>query len=166
MAEGLAGPNIVKKRAARLRKGALAMAQATNAGRGAPTQSSWAIGFIVFAACMMMLVGSFQAIAGLAALFENEFFVVSRNYVFELDVTAWGWIHLIVGVVVGFAGFGLFSGAVWARTVGVIVAVISGIINFVFLPYYPVWSILIIALNVAVIWALTVHGRDVAQGAG
>jgi hypothetical protein len=132
------------------------------AGGGRPV-SGWAVGFSVFAACMLMMIGAFQAISGLAAIFENEFFLVTRNYLFEFDVTAWGWIHLIWGIIVGFAGFGIFSGAVWARTVGVIVAVISGIVNFVFLPYYPVWSMLIIALCVIVIWALTVHGRDIAQ---
>jgi hypothetical protein len=131
--------------------------------RGEAPASSWAVGFTVFAAVMMIMIGAFEAISGLAAILENEFFAVTQNYVFEFDVTAWGWIHLIAGVLVVFAGFGLFSGAVWARTVGVIVALISGIINFVFLPYYPVWSVLIIALNVTVIWALTAHGRDITR---
>ena len=125
--------------------------------------SSWAVGFTIFAGCLMMMIGAFQAISGLAAIFENEFFVTTPNYLFEFDVTAYGWIHLIFGIVVAFAGFGLFSGAVWARSVAVVLAVISGIINFLFLPYYPVWSALIIALNIAVIWALTVHGRDVTM---
>ena len=82
----------------------------------------------------------------------------------KFDVTAWGWIHLIAGIVVLLAGFALFSGAVWARTVGVILALVSAIANFAWLPYYPVWSILIIAVDIAVIWALTVHGRDIAEG--
>jgi hypothetical protein len=132
-------------------------------GTGQEESSGLATGLIVFAAVMMMMIGSFHLIAGLSAIFENEFFVVTRNYLFEFDVTAWGWIHLILGAFVGFAGFRLFSGAVWARTVGVIAAVLSGIANFVWLPYSPVWSVLIIALDVGVIWALTAHGREFAE---
>jgi hypothetical protein len=130
------------------------------------SSSAWGVGFTIFAAWIMIIIGIFHAIAGLAAIIENEFFVTTRNYVFEFDVTAWGWIHLIAGLIVLFAGFGLFSGAVWARSVGVIMAAISAIANFAFIPYYPVWSIVIIALNVAVIWALTAHGRDIAEVRG
>ena len=128
----------------------------------ARSRSGAAVGFTYFAALIMMMVGTFHAIMGFAAILENEFFVVTRNYVFEFDATAWGWIHLIAGVVVVFAAVGLFSGAVWARTVGVTMALISAVANFGFIPYYPVWSIVIIALDVAVIWALTVHGRDIS----
>jgi hypothetical protein len=122
--------------------------------------SAWAFGWAIFAAFMMILIGSFHAISGLAGIIEDQFYAVTPNYVFEFDATAWGWIHLIMGIVVVLAGFGLFSGAVWARTVGVILAVLSAIANFAFIPVYPVWSIAIIAVDVAVIWALTAHGRD------
>jgi hypothetical protein len=118
----------------------------------------WAAGFIVFAAVMMIMTGIFQALAGLAAIFENEFYVAARNYLYEVDVTAWGWIHLILGVIVALAGFGLLSRATWARVVGITLAVLSAIANFLFIPYYPFWSLLIIALDVFVIWALAVHG--------
>jgi hypothetical protein len=111
----------------------------------------------------MVTIGFFQVLQGLAAIFKNDFFVVGSEYLYKVDVSTWGWIHLILGVIVFFAGFGLFSGAVWARTVGVILAVLAAIANFAWLPYQPVWSILIIALCIAVIWALTVHGRDVAE---
>jgi hypothetical protein len=131
-------------------------------GRPEARPSSWAVGFTFFAAFIMLMIGAFQVIAGLAAIFENEFFVVSQKYAFEVDVSAWGWIHLLIGLVVLSAGFGLFSGAVWARTLGVIIAVISAIANFLFLPFYPVGSILIIVIDVTVIWALTAHGRDIA----
>jgi hypothetical protein len=127
----------------------------------ARSPSGWAVGFTYFGALIMLMVGTFHAIMGFAGILENEFFVVTRNYVFEFDATAWGWIHLIAGLVVIFAGVGLFNGAVWARTVGVTMAVISAIASFGFIPYYPVWSIVIIALDVAVIWALTAHGRDI-----
>jgi hypothetical protein len=121
----------------------------------------WAMGFIVFAAVMMMMTGAFQALAGLIAIFENEFYVATRNYLFQFDATSWGWIHLIVGVIVALAGFALLSGATWARVVGITLAVLSAIANFLFIPYYPFWSLLIIALDVFVIWALAVHGGRV-----
>lgn len=125
--------------------------------------SSWAIGYTAFAGLMMVMIGFFHALAGIAAIWENQFYAVTDNYIFQFDVTTWGWIHLIGGVVVLLAGFGVFSGALWARIVGVVVAVISGMISFMFLPYYPLWSILIIAVDVAVIWALTAHGRDITE---
>ena len=123
--------------------------------------SGAAVGWTMFAAFMMILIGSFHAIAGLAGILEDEFYAITPNYVFEFDATTWGWIHLIGGVIVLLAGFGLFSGAVWARTVGVIVATISAIVSFVWIPWYPVWSIVLIGVDVAVIWALTAHGRDI-----
>ncbi|MGZ8698082.1 MAG: DUF7144 family membrane protein [Gaiellaceae bacterium] len=126
--------------------------------------SGWAYGFAAFAGAVMLLVGIFQAFAGLAAIFEDEFFVVGANYVYDLDVTTWGWIHLILGAIVAFAGIAIYTGAVWARSIGVLLAVLSAIANFFFIPYYPVWSVLIIALNVAVIWALVQFGPEEARG--
>ena len=124
-------------------------------------RSGAAIGMTIFAATMMIMIGIFQAIQGLIALFNDTFYVVGQKWVFEFDVTAWGWIHLILGIVVAVAGFFLLQGAVWARTIGVILAVISAVFNFAWLPYYPVWSTILIALDVFVIWALTAHGRDI-----
>ena len=123
--------------------------------------SGAAVGWTMFAAFILILIGSFHAIAGLAGILEDEFYAVTPNYVFEFDATTWGWAHLIGGIIILLAGFGLFSGAVWARTVGVIVATISAIISFFWIPLYPVWAITIIAVDVAVIWALTAHGRDI-----
>ena len=124
-------------------------------------KSGWAIGFTTFAAIMLLIAGSFQVIAGLAGIFENEFYVRTPNYFLEFDASAWGWIHLIWGVLVMIGGFGLLSGSLWGRTLGVVAAAISAIANFAFIPHYPLWSIAIIALDVAVIWALTAHGRDI-----
>jgi hypothetical protein len=125
--------------------------------------SGAAIGFTMFAGVLMIIIGIWHAIAGFAGILEDQFYAVTRNYILEFDATTWGWIHLIAGIVVALAGFAIFSGAVWARTVGVLVAALSLIANFAFIPFYPVWSIVIIALDVAVIWALTVHGRDIAE---
>jgi hypothetical protein len=126
-------------------------------------RSGAAIGFTAFAAWMMILVGSFHAIDGLAAIFKDEFFVPVSGYLFKFDATTWGWINLIGGIIVAIAGFSLFSGAVWARTVGVVIAALSAIASFAYLPWYPVWAIVIIALDVTVIWALTAHGRDIVE---
>jgi hypothetical protein len=103
----------------------------------------------------MLMIGVFHAILGLAAIFDDEFFVVTQNYVFDLDTTAWGWIHLIAGVLVATAGVYVFSGAFVARLVGITLAALSAVANFFFVPYYPFWSILMIALAVWVIWSLS-----------
>ena len=135
-------------------------------------RSSAAVGWTTFAAIMLIMIGTFHAIAGLAGIIENEFYSVvpaagteatGDVYFLQFDATTWGWIHLIGGLIVLFAGIGLFGGAVWARTVGVIVAVISAIVNFAWLPWYPVWSITMIAIAITVIWALTAHGRDITE---
>jgi hypothetical protein len=127
------------------------------------SSSNWALGFTAFAAWMMILIGTFHAIDGLAAIFKDEFFVPVQGYLFKFDATTWGWIHLIVGIVIVLAGVGLFSGAVWARSIGVILAALSAIATFAYLPWYPIWSVVIIALDVFVIWALTAHGRDITR---
>jgi hypothetical protein len=108
----------------------------------------------------MIVAGVFQALAGLVALFRNEVYVIGLNYVYSFDVTTWGWIHLIVGIVVAVAGVAVLAGQTWGRVVGVALAVVSMLVNFMFIPYYPVWSLLIIALDVFVIWALCTSPRE------
>ena len=126
----------------------------------------WTPGFVVFAGVMMMMIGFFHAFTGLAAILDDQYFVVGPNYTYELDTTAWGWLHLIFGVIIGAAGWGVFSGATWARLVGITLAVISAIGNFFFIPYQPAWAILIIALDVLVIAALTAYSpRSSGMGA-
>jgi hypothetical protein len=126
-------------------------------------RSSGAVGWTTFAGVMMVLIGAFHAIAGLAGILEDEFYAVTPNYVLEFDATTWGWVHLVGGVIVLFAGFSVFKGAVWARTVGVIIAAVSALVSFAWIPLYPVWSIIVIAIDIAVIWALTAHGRDITM---
>jgi len=127
--------------------------------------SGAAIGWSAFAAFMLMMMGIFQALAGIAAIANDEVFAVTQDYVIELDTTQWGWIHLIIGILVFLAGLGIFSGNVLARTVGVLVALGSAVANFMWLPVQPVWSSIMIAVAVSVIWALTAHGRDIAAEA-
>jgi hypothetical protein len=122
--------------------------------------SGWAVGWIMFAAIMMLLIGFFHVMAGLVAIVDDNFYVATKEYVFQFDRTTWGWIHLILGIVVFIAGLSLFKGAIWARTVGVILGVISAVVGFAWLPWYPVWGIVIVVIAVSVIWALTMHGRD------
>ena len=112
---------------------------------------------------MLVVVGFFQAVAGLVALLNDEFFIVGAEWTFKFDITTWGWIHLILGVVLLASGFGIFTGNVAARTVGVLVAGLSAVVNFLWLPWYPVWAIIVIALDIAIIWALTAHGRDIQR---
>lgn len=123
--------------------------------------SIWAVGWISFAGIMLIMIGFFHAIAGLAGIINDEFYVVGQEYVFQFDATTWGWIHLILGIVVLLAGFFVFTGSVVARTVGVIVAVLSALAGFAWMPWYPIWGITIVAVAVSVIWALTAHGRDI-----
>jgi hypothetical protein len=123
-----------------------------------PEVSGWAIGGITFAATMLVVIGIFQALEGLAAIFDDNFYVVAQNYPFDLDATGWGWIHLIIGIVLVVVGYYLYAGAPWAGVVALVLAVLSAVTNFFFIPYYPFWSLLVIALDVWVIWALTRPG--------
>ena len=125
--------------------------------------SGWAMGWTAFAGIMMVMGGIWWAIVGIIALANDTFYVVGPEYVFQFDVSTWGWIHLILGIVVVLAGFFVFTGAVWARTVGVIVALLWALLAFAWLPWYPVWAVLFIAVSIFVIWALTVHGRDIVE---
>jgi hypothetical protein len=120
--------------------------------------SGWALGALAFAATMMVLIGVFQALAGLVALFNDEFYVVSANYTFDLDVTVWGWIHLLLGLAVLATGLGLFARAAWAGVAAIMLCMLSALSNFFFIPYYPIWALVVIGLNVWVIWALTRPG--------
>jgi hypothetical protein len=126
--------------------------------------SGWAAGFILFAAVMMIMAGCFQAFAGVVAIFENEFYVATRNYLLQLDATTWGWVHLILGVIVALAGFAVMAGRTWGRVVGITLAMLSALANFAFIPYYPFWALTVIAVDIFVIWALAAHGREVATG--
>jgi hypothetical protein len=118
-----------------------------------------ATGFTALAGVLMVLSGLWSFFEGLAAVIRGGFFVVLPNYAYNVSVTGWGWTHLILGVVVFAAGACLFLDMTWARVVGIILAAISAVLNFLYIPYYPVWSIVLIALDVFVIWALMTPRR-------
>ena len=122
-----------------------------------PVSESAVVG-ISFGACILLLIGFFQVIAGFAGIFQDEFYAVSPNYVFAFDTTTWGWIHLLMGALLVSTSFGLFAGQSWAGGVAIMVALLSAMANFIFIPYYPFWSLLVIALDVWVIWSLTRPG--------
>ena len=138
------------------------------AAQNAPQQarrsrSGFASGMTVFAALVAMLAGSFQVVAGLVALFNSDFYVVTRKWTFEFDVTAWGWIHLILGVVLMVAAVAVLRGTLWARVVLIAAACLTCLAQFAAMPYYPLWALTVIAACVVVIWALAAHGKDLAQ---
>lgn len=120
---------------------------------------SFAVGGIAFGGSMMIMVGAFSTTAGLAGILDDGSFNPVRRYAFDIPISTWGWIHLVLGIALVVAGFGLFAGASWARVVTMILAVLTSINFFLFIPYAPFWSLLVIAINVWVIWALTeLHG--------
>lgn len=131
------------------------------AGNQSDDFSPFAVGLIVTAGVFLVLGGFLQALQGLGAIIDDEFYVVTDDYVYAFDATTWGWIHLVLGIVVLLAGIGLFQGATWARVVAVMVASVSIVASFLWAPYYPLWSLLLISFNIFAIWAVTAHGRDV-----
>ena len=119
-------------------------------------ESSWAAGASVFAGLMMLTVGVFQFFEGLIAVVNgNDFLLRTPNYVFQFDASTWGWIHLVMGAVVAVAGAFIFTGNVVARSVGIFIACLAALTNFLWIPYYPLWALVTLALNVFVIWGLS-----------
>ncbi len=118
------------------------------------------VGWIYFAGFMMLITGILQMIAGLAALLNDKFYVVGQENLLVFDYTTWGWIHLLVGLVVMLAGTAVISGHAWGRIVAVLLAIFSIIANFVFIDAYPIWSIIVIVVDILIIYALTVHGSE------
>ena len=121
--------------------------------------SGFSLGMTLVAAVLMMIGGLFDFFEGLAALIRGNFFVVLPNYAFSVSVTGWGWLHLVTGIVVFATGAALLTDHLWARVVGVVVAGLSAVMNFVMMPYQPVWAIVVIALDIAIIVALCAPRR-------
>ena len=121
------------------------------------------MGWTAFAGIMMVMGGVMWVFVGIVAILNEDFYVSDLEWFFKLSATTWGWIHVLLGIVVLMAGYSLFSGAVWARTVGVIVAVLWSLVAFSWLPWHPVWAVVFIAISIFVILALTLHGREIAD---
>jgi hypothetical protein len=126
----------------------------------APEPTGWA-GWVVFAGILMIMLGAYQAILGFVALFDDGYYVVRpEGLVVNVDYTAWGWVHLLLGLVAFFAGFGVISGQTWARAVGIIIALVSAIVNFAFVAAFPIWATILITIDILIIYALAAHGRE------
>ena len=124
--------------------------------------SGW-VGWVFFASFMMILLGVLQGIQGLAGIFHSNYYVVTENHLLFFNYKAWGWIDLILGIIVLIAGFELLRGAVWARILAVFLAILSFAANMSFINAYPLWSIIMMVVDVLVIFALTVHGGEVRE---
>jgi len=143
------------------------MAQSPGRGGTAPVTdyeqrevSGWT-GWVVFGGVMLIMVGLFQLVQGLVALFDDGFYAVrSDGLIVNVNYNTWGWIHLVIGILAGLVGLGLLAGNMVARIGGVIIAVLSAMANLAFISAYPVWSTIVIALDVIVIYAIIVHGRE------
>ncbi|MFE4632043.1 hypothetical protein ACFRJ1_01520 [Streptomyces sp. NPDC056773] len=116
--------------------------------------SAWAAGGTMFAGVVLLVDGVIAVLKGIAGIAENDVYATVGSYVFAFDATAWGWIHLLLGIVLGVVGWGILKNAPWARATGVVLAGLSVVVNFMWLPYAPVWALVSIALGVFVIWAL------------
>ena len=122
--------------------------------------SGW-VGWIGFASFMLLLGGAFALMAGFVALFKDQVvYHAATNTTWILDYTQWGWVHIIAGSLAIIAAGSLMSGNLYGRTFAVLIALLSAVANMAFVPVYPVWSILIITIDILVIWAVTVHGGE------
>jgi hypothetical protein len=122
--------------------------------------TAW-LGWVAFGAVMLIMMGAFQIIQGMVALFDDGFYAVDSNgLVVEVDYNTWGWLHLVIGLVGVLVGIGLLAGNLAARMAGVAIAFFSALVNLAFVSAYPVWSVILIALDVIVIYAIIVHGRE------
>jgi hypothetical protein len=123
-------------------------------------RTGWA-GWVVFGGVMLIMMGAFQVTMGLVALFNDGFYAVrSDGLVVDVDYNTWGWIHIIIGLVGVLVGVGLMAGNMAARIAGVVIAFLSALANLAFTSAYPVWSVMVIVLDVIVIYAIIVHGRE------
>jgi|SRR5215510_9878786 len=140
------------------------MARETTTGMARDTtKQAWATGGTVLAGTLMLIIGAYQIFLGIMALIRNNFLVVTPNYYYTINTSSWGWVHLGVGIVVALAGLFLFTGSTIAKIVGIAVVALSALGNFFLLPYYPVWSILLIALDIFAIWAIATVRTDRAM---
>ncbi|MEV5433521.1 hypothetical protein [Streptomyces sp. NPDC052701] len=130
---------------------------------GWEARSAWATGWTAAAAVLMIFGGIMAIFEGIAAIAGDGVFVATPDFTYAFSLTGWGWLHLLLGIVVTAAGLALFTGAIWARAVAVALAGLSMVAHFVWLPYAPVWSIVLIVIDGFVIWALCAPRREVSS---
>ncbi|MFC3961444.1 DUF7144 family membrane protein [Nocardia jiangsuensis] len=135
----------------------------THAGEtGHPVRQGFAAATSIAASILLLAVAVLSVLQGISAVANDSLFVVGPDYVYSLDTTTWGWIHIVLGVLLGIAAVGLMTGATWARITAIGLAALSIVSNFLWLPYYPAWSLLVIALDVVVIWAVATWRPEAA----
>ncbi len=143
------------------RPGQAAAAGPPPTAAGPPT--AWA-GWVTFGGVMLIMIGLFQIVQGIVALVQDEYYLVTQTgLVVNMDYTAWGWTHLVLGIIAGLTGIGLLAGNTLARVVGVVIAAVSALVNMLFIPAYPVWSLIVIILDIVVLYALIVHGEEAKE---
>jgi hypothetical protein len=137
------------------------MAQtATPSGAPAPHRSphgggsAWASGGAVFAGVLLFVDGVLAVLNGVVAIAKDDVYARIGDYTYKFNLTTWGWVHLVIGALLILTGLGILKGAPWARGVGVGMAALSVVANFMWLPYQPLWAVITIAIGVFVIWAL------------
>ncbi|KOV60489.1 DUF7144 family membrane protein [Streptomyces sp. MMG1121] len=132
-------------------------------GPGPAPKNSWATGGATFAGVLMLLNGILAIFQGISAIAADDVYARIDHYVYKANLTGWGWILLVLGVIAAVAGWGILSGAAWARAVGIVLASLSLVAQFLFLPYAPLWSVIMMAIDVFVIWALAVHQPEATR---
>ncbi|MCP2300299.1 hypothetical protein SAMN04244553_3208 [Nocardia amikacinitolerans] len=134
--------------------------QMTTPGTQHPVRQGIAAGTSIGAAILLLTVGVLQILEGISAVVDDELFVVGAEYVYQFDISTWGWIHIVLGAILVICAIGLMTGSTWGRVAAIVIAALAIIANFLSLPYYPYWSILIIALSIVVIWAVSTWRTD------
>ncbi|MCP2280385.1 DUF7144 family membrane protein [Nocardia amikacinitolerans] len=134
--------------------------QMTTPGTQHPVRQGIAAGTSIGAAILLLTVGVLQILEGISAVVDDELFVVGPEYVYQFDISTWGWIHIVLGAILVICAIGLMTGSTWGRVAAIVIAALAIIANFLSLPYYPYWSILIIALSIVVIWAVSTWRTD------
>nr|WP_253791787.1 hypothetical protein [Nocardia amikacinitolerans] len=132
----------------------------TTPGTQHPVRQGIAAGTSIGAAILLLTVGVLQILEGISAVVDDELFVVGPEYVYQFDISTWGWIHIVLGAILVICAIGLMTGSTWGRVAAIVIAALAIIANFLSLPYYPYWSILIIALSIVVIWAVSTWRTD------
>jgi len=127
-----------------------------------PRRQAVAAGATIGTAALLGIVGVLAVLQGLAAILRGPTFVIGFEYVYEIDANGWGWIHLILGAAAVAVAVGLFTAKTWAGVAAIVIAGLSIIVNFMWLPYYPWWSIILIALDVFIIWSVSTWRQAVA----
>lgn len=128
-------------------------------GESLPKGTAW----VSFASVLLIISGLLHVIAGLVALFNSKVYLVAENGLIAFNFTAWGWIHIVIGIILLTAASSVLVGGYWGRTVGVIVAALSIVANMSFMSSYPIWSLLIIAINLFIIYALIIRAGALRQ---